>query len=94
MIAKLRLKAFIRCIALLFFFVNFFTNYLFFGSELVEAFIRGLVVWAVTAVVLHAVFLLWQFAFRPGEWRLIVSGPPPLPKEHEEEEAHPQQAHA
>jgi len=91
MTARLRLKAFIRSVALLMFFVNFFTGYLLFGSDLVEAFIRGLIVWVVCTIVLHAVFAIWSFAFRPGEWKLIISGPPPQP---EEPAKHPSHAEA
>ncbi|MCD4829323.1 MAG: hypothetical protein K8R90_07870 [Candidatus Cloacimonetes bacterium] len=87
MTGKLRLKAFIRSTALLFFFVNFFTSYLLFGSDLVEAFIRGLIVMVITTIVLHAVFAVWAFAFRPGEWRLIITGPPPKPEEAQPLEA-------
>ena len=90
MIARMRLRALINSISMLFFFVHFFTSYLLFGSDLVEAFIRGVIVWVITAVVLHALFAVWAFAFSPGEWRIIIDGPPRVAKEHEEHE--PQEA--
>jgi|GEM_PF-3519263 len=76
MTARKRLEAFIRAVSLLCFFVNFFTNYLFCGGDLTDSFIRGLITLIITSLVLHFLYFIWNFAFRPGEWRVIVSGAP------------------
>ncbi len=74
MIAKIKLRAFIRGISLIMLFITFFNNYLFFHAQLLEALLRGLITYVVTSLVLHAIIFVWRFAFSPSEWKLIIEG--------------------
>ncbi len=76
MTARVRLKAFIRGISLIMFFITFFNNYLFFYVPLIDALFRGLITYVVTAIVLHVIVMVWRFAFSPTEWKLIIDGSP------------------
>jgi len=85
-VARVQLNALFKVIALIVFFVTFFSNYLIFGSDIVESFIRGIISLILGVIIAKTVYFLWRFAFSTEEWKRIVEGPQEILIEDETQE--------
>ena len=83
MYKKVQLKALYNFISMIILFVTFFTNYMIFGANIVESFMRAGINMIVTNVILRIITFLWTLAFSSEEWRFIIEGPRPVELEDE-----------
>lgn len=79
MIAKIQIKAFITAISIIMLFITFFSNYFFFQSDLIESFIRGVITYIFSYIVMNVVFFIWRITYSTSEWKIIAKD---LPKEN------------
>lgn len=84
MTARLRIKAFVRAIALLMFFITFFASYMLYRVDIVQAFIKSMITYVVATIILNILVILWNWMFSPAEWKRIVDAKPKSPKDQEE----------
>ncbi len=74
MIQKMQLQAFFKAVSILMFFITFFTDYIFFGGEIVDCLFKGIITLIVANIFLNLVYIIWRFAFKAEEWKLIIEG--------------------
>jgi len=73
--ARIQLQALFKAISLLVLFVTFFSEYFFFQTPLLEAFVKGAISLFISIVVLNIIYGFWRLAFSNAEWKLIIEGP-------------------
>ncbi|PID28767.1 MAG: hypothetical protein CSB55_03190 [Candidatus Cloacimonadota bacterium] len=84
MATKVQLTAFVRAMSIVMFFITFFTTYIFFGADLVDALLRGIITLVTSTFVLNLIVIVWKFAYTETEWKLIVDGMPKFENSEEE----------
>ena len=73
---KIQIAAFIRAVSILMFFVTFFTNYIIYQAELIEAFFKGMISLVVANLILHVLLFVWKNTFSEKDWKIIIDGKP------------------
>lgn len=67
-----KLRAFIKVISILVFFLTFFTNYFLYSATLFQAFVKGVISLITASLILHFLYFFWRFAFSEQEWKIIA----------------------
>jgi len=76
MIAKIQIKAFVTAISIIMLFITFFSNYFFFQADLIESFIRGVITYIFSYIVMNVVFFIWRITYSTSEWKIIAKDLP------------------
>jgi len=73
-------NAWVNIVSIMMFFLTFFTGYFIAEYSLIPAFLRGIFTLLVSIIVAKIIVFVWNMSMSPDEWRLLVKGPPDLPK--------------
>lgn len=80
---KQYVNAWTNIVSITMFFLTFFTAYLAASMDLLSAFIRGVITLIVSRIIARILIYVWNMSMPADDWRLLVKGPPEIPKRSE-----------
>lgn len=80
---KQYINAWTNIVAIMMFFLTFFTSYFVGGMDIMTSFLRAIITLIVSTIIAKLLIYLWNMSMPADDWRLLVKGPPEIPKRSE-----------